>query len=99
MGELPHEVIYQVEFPERPGALKKFLSMLQPQWNITLFHYRRSGDHDYPVRDGHASNQCCIALSLAGHWLCLNVLAPGLLSFCLHRHKCKCGCVQQHLSL
>ena len=45
MGELPHEVIYQVEFPERPGALKKFLSVLQPQWNITLFHYRRSGEH------------------------------------------------------
>ncbi|KAL3161440.1 hypothetical protein ABBQ32_010326 [Trebouxia sp. C0010 RCD-2024] len=44
MGELPHEVIYQVEFPERPGALKKFLSVLQPQWNITLFHYRRSGN-------------------------------------------------------
>ena len=45
MGELPHEVIYQVEFPERPGALKRFLSVLQPQWNITLFHYRRSGEH------------------------------------------------------
>ncbi|DBA83534.1 hypothetical protein WJX79_001038 [Trebouxia sp. C0005] len=44
MGEMPHEKIYQVEFPERPGALKKFLSVLQPQWNITLFHYRRSGN-------------------------------------------------------
>ena len=47
MGELPHEVIYQLEFPERPGALKKFLSVLQHQWNITLFHYRRSGNHGY----------------------------------------------------
>lgn len=46
MGEMPHEKIYQVEFPERPGALKKFLSVLQPQWNITLFHYRRSGELD-----------------------------------------------------
>jgi len=44
MGEMPHEKIYQVEFPERPGALKKFLSVLQPQWNITLFHYRQSGE-------------------------------------------------------
>ena len=44
MGEMPHEKIYQVEFPERPGALKRFLSVLQPQWNITLFHYRRSGE-------------------------------------------------------
>ncbi len=49
MGELPHEKIYQVEFPERPGALKKFLSVLQPQWNITLFHYRRSGKQDVLV--------------------------------------------------
>jgi len=47
MGEMPHEKIYQVEFPERPGALKKFLSVLQPQWNITLFHYRRSGELQY----------------------------------------------------
>lgn len=44
MGELPHEKIYQVEFPERPGALRQFLSVLQPEWNITLFHYRRSGN-------------------------------------------------------
>ena len=44
MGELPHEVIYQVEFPERPGALRKFLSVLRAPWNITLFHYRRSGE-------------------------------------------------------
>ena len=47
MGELPHEKIYQVEFPERPGALRQFLSVLQPEWNITLFHYRRSGMQVY----------------------------------------------------
>ena len=27
-------------FPERPGALLKFLSLMRPGWNITLFHYR-----------------------------------------------------------
>ncbi|MEO6624332.1 MAG: threonine ammonia-lyase, biosynthetic, partial [Burkholderiaceae bacterium] len=27
-------------FPERPGALLKFLSMMRPGWNISLFHYR-----------------------------------------------------------
>ena len=30
-------------FPERPGALLKFLSMMQPNWNISLFHYRNQG--------------------------------------------------------
>ena len=31
------------EFPERPGALMKFLSMMRPGWNISLFHYRNQG--------------------------------------------------------
>ncbi len=30
-------------FPERPGALMKFLSSMRPNWNITLFHYRNQG--------------------------------------------------------
>ena len=30
-------------FPERPGALMKFLSSMQPGWNISLFHYRNQG--------------------------------------------------------
>ena len=30
-------------FPERPGALMKFLSHMRPGWNITLFHYRNQG--------------------------------------------------------
>jgi threonine dehydratase len=30
-------------FPERPGALMKFLSYMRPSWNITLFHYRNQG--------------------------------------------------------
>ena len=30
-------------FPERPGALMKFLSSMQPGWNISLFHYRYQG--------------------------------------------------------
>lgn len=31
------------EFPERPGALRKFLLGLQTDWNITMFHYRNHG--------------------------------------------------------
>lgn len=32
-----------VEFPERPGALGKFLDLLNPEFNISLFHYRNHG--------------------------------------------------------
>lgn len=41
-----NEVLYRFEFPERPGALTKFLSSMSPAWNISLFHYRNQGD-DY----------------------------------------------------
>lgn len=33
-------------FPEKPGALLQFLSLMQPTWNISLFHYRNQGS-DY----------------------------------------------------
>jgi len=37
------ERLYSFEFPERPGALVKFLTTLRPDQNITLFHYRNHG--------------------------------------------------------
>jgi len=37
------EVIYRFEFPERPGALMKFLTSMAPSWNISMFHYRNQG--------------------------------------------------------
>lgn len=37
------ERVYRVEFPERPGALLKFLSGLGKRWNISMFHYRNHG--------------------------------------------------------
>jgi threonine dehydratase len=37
------ELLYRFEFPERPGALLRFLSGLGADWNITLFHYRNHG--------------------------------------------------------
>ncbi len=37
------ELLYRFEFPERPGALLKFLLGLGSRWNITLFHYRNHG--------------------------------------------------------
>jgi len=41
-----HEMLFRFEFPERPGALMKFLGAMSPEWNISLFHYRNLGD-DY----------------------------------------------------
>ncbi|BAS57755.1 MULTISPECIES: threonine ammonia-lyase, biosynthetic [Leptolyngbya] len=38
-----NEVLYRFEFPERPGALIKFLTSMRPDWNISLFHYRNHG--------------------------------------------------------
>lgn len=38
-----NEQLYRFIFPERPGALMKFLSQLHPDWNISLFHYRNQG--------------------------------------------------------
>ncbi len=37
------ERLFRFEFPERPGALMRFLSSLHPGWNISLFHYRNQG--------------------------------------------------------
>jgi threonine dehydratase len=38
-----HEVVYRFEFPEKPGALMKFLDNMGQDWNISLFHYRNHG--------------------------------------------------------
>ncbi|KAG7807807.1 hypothetical protein KL921_004102 [Ogataea angusta] len=41
---VPGERIVSFEFPERPGALTRFLSSMEMNWNLTLFHYRNHGD-------------------------------------------------------
>jgi len=37
------ELLYRFEFPERPGALRTFLTEFGVDWNISLFHYRNHG--------------------------------------------------------
>ncbi|MGA8148542.1 MAG: threonine ammonia-lyase, biosynthetic [Gallionellaceae bacterium] len=37
------EIMFRFEFPERPGALMKFLNSMNHSWNISLFHYRNHG--------------------------------------------------------
>jgi threonine dehydratase len=38
-----NEVLYRFDFPERPGALLRFLTRMGEHWNISLFHYRNHG--------------------------------------------------------
>ena len=42
-GLAKNELLYRFEFPERQGALMKFLRNMNPSWNISLFHYRNHG--------------------------------------------------------
>lgn len=37
------ELMYEVNFPERPGALNNFLRIMGERWSISLFHYRGQG--------------------------------------------------------
>lgn len=41
--QVSDEMLYRFEFPERPGALAKFLNSMSANWNISLFHYRNHG--------------------------------------------------------
>jgi threonine dehydratase len=43
---ITNELLYRFEFPERPGALLRFLRAIGTRWNISLFHYRNHGS-DY----------------------------------------------------
>ncbi len=42
-ANVDNEVVYRFTFPERPGALLKFLKKLGRPWNISMFHYRNHG--------------------------------------------------------
>ncbi len=42
-ARVDHELLYRFEFPERPGALMRFLNAMSRGWNISLFHYRNHG--------------------------------------------------------
>lgn len=41
--QVENEQLYRFEFPERPGALLRFLTRVGQRWNISLFHYRNHG--------------------------------------------------------
>jgi threonine dehydratase len=67
------ERVFRFEFPERPGALMRFLTSMSPNWNISLFHYRNQGS-DYgrilvglqaPAQDADALQQFVAELGFA----------------------------------
>ncbi len=65
MNDAIDEYLLRLEFPEKPGALMKFLDYLAPAWNISLFHYRNHGAAygrvlvglQIPSEDKHALRQ------------------------------------------
>ncbi|KAG6064180.1 hypothetical protein E4U32_000470 [Claviceps aff. humidiphila group G2b] len=42
-SNVANEQVFMFSFPERPGALERFLKTLRPRFTITLFHYRNYG--------------------------------------------------------
>lgn len=42
-SSVPDERLFRFNFPESPGALQRFLSSLDIEWNVSLFHYRNHG--------------------------------------------------------
>jgi len=42
-GHVANERLFRFQFPERPGALLRFLNRIGERWNISLFHYRNHG--------------------------------------------------------
>lgn len=40
---IPDEKLFRFEFPEKPGALLRFLTVLGNDYNISMFHYRNHG--------------------------------------------------------
>jgi len=42
-GRVANERLFRFQFPERPGALLRFLNRIGKRWNISLFHYRNHG--------------------------------------------------------
>ncbi len=50
------EMILEVNFPEKPGALLKFLDTISQKWSISLFHYRGLGADKGRVLIGFRGN-------------------------------------------
>ncbi|EPY53595.1 threonine ammonia-lyase [Schizosaccharomyces cryophilus OY26] len=56
-SDVLNERLYRFEFPERPGALSKFLKSLKEVCSISLFHYRNCGGDTANVLAGLRVNE------------------------------------------
>ena len=69
------ERVFRFDFPERPGALANFLSVMHSGWNITLFHYRNHGSDvgrvlagiQVPERDAAKLNSFLLRIARNGY--------------------------------
>jgi threonine dehydratase len=68
LGTTSYLTLSFTAFPERPGALRKFLLGLHQGWNISLFHYRNHGGGEclYEILDLYSGNSVDLAKVLAG---------------------------------
>lgn len=58
-----NERVFRFRFPEKPGALARFLSLLNMEWNISMFHYRNNGSDIASVLAGiQVPDNCCDSL-------------------------------------
>jgi len=79
-GKAPNgtkEVIYDFEFPERPGALSDFLDTLDSQTNISLFHYRHTGGDQARVLIGLEGEQALKRSDLPSGFTLTKVSTPA----------------------
>ncbi|TAQ87662.1 hypothetical protein B7494_g4002, partial [Chlorociboria aeruginascens] len=65
-SQVPNERLYMLSFPERPGALEKFLRTLRPRYSISLFQYRNAGSDIGKMEEEIVDiDDYCLILSLA----------------------------------
>lgn len=88
--DIQNEVLCRFTFPERPGALMKFLDSFSPRWNISLFHYRaqvRIRDLQSPNTDTDTGQHTYIdTFDTDNNFKKLNVIISVSVASDQHRH-------------
>jgi threonine dehydratase len=84
--EIADEHLFRFEFPERPGALLRFLEAVGTRWNISLFHYRNHGAAYGRVLAGFeigadSDDEFAQDLERLGFWFREETLNPALRQF------------------
>ena len=83
-SKIENEHLYEVVFPERPGALEYFLGAVGTKWNISLFHYKSAASDSGKVLIGFEApdqNALEVKLTKAGFSFKKVDENPGLMTF------------------